>query len=202
MTKEQLLALGVTEEQIGEIFKLHGLVVNPVKQTLAEKETELKTLQGQLETANTQIKDFKDLNVEEIQKKVEDYEKDYKALEAKAKQDLEEVKFNHALDLAVKDAKAKNVTAVKALLDINNLKESKNQEEDIKTALKTVAEEADYLFEDVNPAGTGGSMGNTGNKNKTTITKEQFDQMGYKERIELKSKDSELYNTLKAKGDL
>lgn len=201
MTKEQLLALGITEEQIGEIFKLHGLVVNPIKQELDTKETELTTLQGQLTTANKQIEDFKDLNVEEIQKKVEDYKKDYEALEVKAKQDLDSVKFEHTLELALKDAKAKNVKAVKALLDTDSLKESKNREEDIKAAIKATSEENDYLFEDIKPPGTGGSMGNTGNKNKTTITKDQFDQMGYKERIELKSKDSELYNTLKNKGE-
>ncbi len=201
MTKEQLLALGITEEQIGEIFKLHGLVVNPIKQDLATKETELTTLQGQLTTANKQIEDFRDLNVEEIQKKVEDYKKDYEALEVKAKQDLDSVKFEHTLELALKDAKAKNVKAVKALLDTDSLKESKNREEDIKAAIKATSEENDYLFEDIKPPGTGGSMGNTGNKNKTTITKDQFDQMGYKERIELKSKDSELYNTLKNKGE-
>lgn len=163
MTKEQLLALGVTEEQIGEIFKLHGLVVNPIKQDLATKETELTTLQRQMTAANKQIEDFKDLNVEEIQKKVEDYKNDYEALETKAKQDLEEVKFNHNLELAIKDAKGKNVKAVKALLDIDSLKDSKNQEEDIKAALKAQIEENDYLFEiPKEPTGTGGSIGNTG----------------------------------------
>ena len=174
MTKEQLVALGLDETQIAEVFKLHGLVVNPVKTDLSTKEAEVKTLQGQIKTANDEIEKFKKLDVEGIQKAADDYKTKYEDAEKKAKEDLEELTFNHNLDLAIKDAKAKNVKAVKALLDIETLRKSKNQAEDIKKALEENAKENDYLYEIEKEAeGTGGSKGNPP-KDKAEPAKENF----------------------------
>ncbi len=44
--------------------------------------------------------------------------------------------FDKALDLAITGKKGKSVKAVKALLDIDTLKASKNQRDDIDTALE------------------------------------------------------------------
>ena len=47
---------------------------------------------------------------------------------------------------AIKESKAKNAKAVRALLDIEAIKASKNQAADIAAALEKVKEENDYLF--------------------------------------------------------
>ena len=82
MTKEELKALGLNDKQISEVFKLNGVAVNNAKGDLATKETELetkdteiKTLQRQLETANKEIESFKELDIEEIKQRAEDYKK-------------------------------------------------------------------------------------------------------------------------------
>lgn len=162
MTKEQLEALGLDEEQIKEIFRLNGIAVNSAQGDLEAKETELETLQGQLETANKEIEDFKDLDVDEIKTRADKYKQDYEALELKVKEDMEALKFEHELEGAIRDSKAKNVKAVKALIDIDSLKDSKNRLDDIKQALEATKEENDYLFGSDEPSGTGGSLGNTG----------------------------------------
>lgn len=197
MTKEELLALGLTEEQIAEIFKLNGIAVNAAKGDLDTKVKEVETLQGQLATANKEIEDFKGLNVDEIQKKADDYKKDFEALEIKAKEELAKVQFEHELEGMARDLKAKNLKAVLALVeDKETLLKSNNRKEDMKKVFETIAADNEFLFgEDMKADGTGGSMG-AGSKSKLAITKEQFNALGYRERVELYNKQPELYNTL------
>lgn len=159
MTKEELLALGLTEEQIPGVFKINGIDVEKAKGDLETKETELKTLQGQLDIANKQIEDFKDLDVEKIKQAAEDYKIKFEDAEKKSKEEIEKLQFEHELEGAIRDSKAKNVKAVKALLDIESLKGSNNRANDIKLAIEATRTENDYLFGEMDPEGTGGSLG-------------------------------------------
>lgn len=147
MTKEELLALGLTEEQIKEIFRLNGIAVTNAKGDLTRKETELAALQGKLDTANKQIEDFKDLDVEGIKKAAEDYKIKFEDAEKKAKEDLEKIQFEHKLESALSGAKAKNIKAVKALLDTEGLKLNKDEIVGLNEQLEKLKEENDYLFE-------------------------------------------------------
>ena len=52
---------------------------------------------------------------------------------------------------AIKESKAKNAKAVRALLDIEAIKASKNQAADISAAIQKVKEENDYLFTSEEP---------------------------------------------------
>lgn len=162
MTKQQLLDLGLTEEQIPEVFKLNGIAVTNVQGDLTTKETELASVKEQLAQANTQIDGFKDLDVEGIKQASADYKQKFEEAQAKADQDIADLKFEHELEGAIRDSKAKNVKAVKALLDIEALKSSNNRVEDIKKALETTKTDNDFLFGVETPGGTGGSKGNGG----------------------------------------
>lgn len=203
MTKEQLEALGLNEEQIAEVFKLNGIAVNNAKGDLAAKETELETktkevetLQGQLETANTEIESYKEMDVEAIKAAADDYKTKYEAAKTEAEKEIESLKFEHSLESALNKAGAKNVKAAKALLNIEELKDSKNIDVDIETAITTLKESDDYLFGQSDPQGTGGSLGNGGKGTGKSITKEEFDKMSYSEKVELYNKDQELYKEL------
>ena len=61
------------------------------------------------------------------------------------------MEFSSALDSALGASKARNSKAVRALLDIDALKASKNQTEDIRKAIEAVKAENDYLFESSEP---------------------------------------------------
>ena len=56
--------------------------------------------------------------------------------------------FDHALEAAITGAKGRNAKAIRALLDVDTLKSSKNQEADIKAALEAVQKDNGYLFDD------------------------------------------------------
>lgn len=205
MTKEELKALGLNEEQIAEVFKLNGIAVNNAKGDLAAKETELETktkeletLQGQLETANTTIQSYKEMNIEDIKNSADDYKIKFEEAEKKAKEEIETLKFQHSIENALSKAGAKNTKAAKALLDIEALKGSTNRDSDIEAAITTLKETETYLFGESDPTGTGGSIGG-GSKGggKGSITKEEFNKMSYKERVELFNKQPDVYKTLK-----
>lgn len=58
------------------------------------------------------------------------------------------MEFSHALDAAITGAKGKSTKAIRALLDIDTLRSSKNQETDIKAALEALRKDSGYLFDD------------------------------------------------------
>jgi len=64
--------------------------------------------------------------------------------------EIEKIKSDYAFDAAVKEAirkaSGKNERAIMALLDVDGLKASKNQTQDIDAALAAVKKDNDYLF--------------------------------------------------------
>lgn len=188
MKREYLKGLGLEEDVINKIMAEHGKGIESVKTELTTKETELQTLQGQLQTANKEIENFKDLDIDEIKQRAEKYKTDFEELQSKSKKQLADLKFEHDIEKAIGNAKARNIITVKALLDIDELKESKNQADDIKQALETIKKDNDYLFEPVNASGTGGSLG-AGEKINNNITK--TDILSIEDPIERKHKIAE-----------
>ncbi|HIG0360400.1 TPA: phage scaffolding protein [Clostridium sporogenes] len=87
-------------------------------------ETTKNDIEGQLKTANTTIKDLKKNNEgnEELQNKIEQYEKDYKKLKEDSDKKIADMQFNYAIEKALGKAGAKNSKAVEALLDREKIK--------------------------------------------------------------------------------
>lgn len=127
-------------------------------------------LQKSLDTTQEELKKFEGVNAEELNKKIkeltETIDKNAKDYEAKiAARD-----FDDSIEKAIAAAKGKNSKAIKALLDIEALKASKNQEADLKKAIDelTQAEDSRMLFGEAEPVktGTGNPIG-TVNKDGT-----------------------------------
>lgn len=160
MKRDFLEGLGIDKENIDKIMTENGKDIEGVKTNLSTKEQEVSTLRTQLDNANKEIEGFKDLDVEGIKKASEEYKAKFEEAQTQAEKEILNLKFEHELEGAIRDSKAKNIKAVKALLDIDTLKESTNRVEDIKKALETTKIENDFLFGEVTPGGTGGSQGN------------------------------------------
>ena len=76
----------------------------------------------------------------------------------------EEREFNEMLSSAISESKGKNTKAITALLDLETLRKSKNQEKDIKAALEGVKKDNEYLFDTTgNPPARFDDPGNKGN---------------------------------------
>lgn len=147
MKKEELKTLGLSDEQITAVFKINGLDIEGLKAELKEKETEAETVRAQLQTANKEIENFKGLDVEAIKQKADEYKTKFEEAEKQAKEEIDNLKFEYELESALKESKARNVKASKALLDLESLKNSKNRKEDLLKMIEAQKKENDYLYE-------------------------------------------------------
>lgn len=196
MERKFLEELGLEKEAIDKVMAEHGKGVNAAKSEVETKDTELASLKEQLGLANQQIESFKDLDVEGIKKAAEEYKTKFEETKQQSQKEIENLKFEHMLESKLVNAGAKNVKAAKVLLNIEELRNSSNQEVDIEKAISTVKETDPYLYKDSDPVGTGGSMGNTGKTKAITMTKEQFVELPYIERDKIHRDNPELYKQL------
>ena len=132
------------------------------------KETEATALKEQLKEASKTINGFKDLDVEGMKQEVENWKQKAQQAEKDAAAQVAAVKFDATLDAAITKAGGRNAKAVRAVLDMDALRQSKDAERDIASALDACAKEHEYLFR-VNPplyaAGTGSTRPARGDGN-------------------------------------
>ncbi len=170
MTREELEALGLTKEQIDKILGMHHKELDPVKKDLETAQKDLENEKEKTSTQDTTINDlkkdleeFKDADVSGMKKKIEDLEADIKTKDADHQKEIADRDFNDLLKESITASKGRNAKAITALLDVETLKASKNQKEDIAAALKslTEAEDSKMLFgePEPNPVGTGNTIG-------------------------------------------
>ena len=107
----------------------------------------LKAAQGQLAEAGKTIEGFKALDVEGIKKAAEEWKAKAEQAEKDAAAQVAAVKFEAQLDNAIQARKGRSAKAIKALLDLDALKTSQNQEADLQAALDGLAKESAYLFD-------------------------------------------------------
>ena len=151
--------------------------------TVAEAEklrTARDTYKSQLDDATQKLEGFKGVNVEELQGKISALTDDLASQKAAFDKQLADRDFDDMLNAAINGSKAKNVKAVRALLDLEAIKASKNQSADIEAALKKVKEENDYLFTSEEPIDNGQFVGGT-TPNPTVKTLDDLDKMSYSE---------------------
>jgi len=154
MKREDLEKLELNAEQINQIMALHGKDIEKHKADLAALTTERDGLKKQLEEANAAIEGFKQLDVDAIKAAADEWKAKAEQAQKDAQAQIQQLKFEHALDQALAGAKAKNVKAVRALLQMDALKlnEADGSIVGLKEQLEKLQSEADYLFESDQPA--------------------------------------------------
>lgn len=80
-------------------------------------------------------------------KTAQQWKEDYDQAIADHKKEMDSVSFQHVLEAAIAGAKGKNVKAITALLDVDVLRESEDQQKAIKTALEDLKKDSGYLFD-------------------------------------------------------
>lgn len=124
--------------------------------TIEANDTAVKDLQGKLE-------EFKDIDVSGLNQRIKELETEKETIESDYQSKLADRDFNDLLKDSISAVNGRNKKAIAALLDMDALKTSKNQKEDIAAALKTLAEAEDskMLFgePEPNPVGTGNIIG-------------------------------------------
>ena len=125
--------------------------------------TENDNLKTQLQTAKDGLKAFEGVDVKDLQGQITKLQQDLADKDTAHKTELANMAFDRALEGAITAAKGRSVKAILGELGsdkIAALRESKNQEADIKTALEALQKDSGYLFDTDPvppnfPAGTG-----------------------------------------------
>jgi uncharacterized phage infection (PIP) family protein YhgE len=166
---------------------------------LNDKIDEIKELQGQLSDRDKQLKDLskKADGNEDLQAQIKQLQEDNKKVKDDYEQKLTEKTFDFSLEKALANAKAKNPKAVKALLNKETIKLDGDKLLGLEEQLKSLQESDGYLFGEEQPAGLKGRQAHPpGQKPPGTVTKEQFAQMGYGDRVQLFNDNPDLYKQL------
>ena len=152
----------LSKEVIDAIMAENGRDIEAAKRPFADYD-HLKT---QLDEAQKTIKGFQDQDIEGVRKSARDWEEKYNQAVKDHEAKLADMAFDRKIEDAITGAKGKSAKAIKALLDIDTLKASKNQDADIKAAMDALQKDSGYLFGDVGTpppyssgAGTGGVGG-------------------------------------------
>ena len=115
MKKEDLLAMGLTEEQADKVMDgLNGDFVT--KSRFNEVNTELKAARTALSERDKQLEELKKVDAAALQAQITQLQADNKQKDADYAAQLKALKISNAVELALTGAKAKNNTAAKALL--------------------------------------------------------------------------------------
>lgn len=143
MKTEELKSHGLTEEQIAFVMSENG------KDVKREKDR-ADTYKSQLDTANETLKGFEGVDVAELKTKIATLTSDMATQAENHRKQLAERDFNDLVSKYAGKYKARDVKAVMPFLDTEKLRQSKNQNEDIKAAFEAVKKDKSYLFEDEN----------------------------------------------------
>lgn len=115
-------------------------------QEFKELNTELEGVKGQLSQANEQIAGFKELDIEGVKQKAAEWEQKYNQAAQDSAREIEQLKFDFALDRELTKAQARNPKAVKALLDRDALKYDKGKIIGLEEQLETLKKGEDSAF--------------------------------------------------------
>lgn len=148
MKTEELKAQGLTDEQISFVMAENGKDIGKVQKKLDDMTSDRDNEKNRADTAEETLKKFEGVDVEAIKTELADWQKKAKDAEADYNKKIADRDFNDLLKESITSANGINHKAITALLDIDTLKASKNQKEDIASAIKslTEAEDSKMLF--------------------------------------------------------
>lgn len=160
MKREQIKEIieGITKEQLDRIMEINGNDIESAKGNLTTLQQQVTDLKAQLDDRDKQLKDLKDevKDNEKLQSRITELEQKNANDKADYDKKLKALERDHEIEGKLHTAKAKNLKAVKALLDMDS-------KTDIDEQIKALqeGEETAFLFETAGkpPKGTTPSSG-------------------------------------------
>lgn len=131
------------KEVIDAILAENDRDVESAKKPFADYES----IKEQLKTATEGLKAFEGVDVKDLQGQVAKLTKDLADQAEAHKKQLADLAFDGVLKDAITAARGRNDKAIRALLDVDKLKASKDQTADIKATLEDLKKDSGYLFE-------------------------------------------------------
>ena len=134
----------LTDEIIEAIMAENGRDV----QAEQAKYADYDSIKEQLQTAKDGLKAFEGVDVAQLQSQIAALNTKLSDKDKEWQGKLDAMAFDGKIKDAITAAKGKSAKAISALLDMDTLRASKNQDADIKTALEALKKDSGYLFDD------------------------------------------------------
>src|SRR5690625_2869647 len=166
MNREQLKALGLTDEQVDSVMKEYGKSINDIKEK-ADKtealESKIEDYKQQIEERDTQLEELKKVDAKGLQEKIDELQQQNETTKTEYEEKLQQQAFEHKLESTLSAAKVKNVKAVKALLDLDSIKLDGEKLLGLDDQLTNLKENESYLFEQEDKPNPSPQIVNPGN---------------------------------------
>ena len=196
MTKEQLQALNLTDEQINAIIEDYGK--NYVSKTqFNEKNDAYKQAKQEIENLTADINNLSEANKanEALQSQIKELQDAATQREADYKESIKTLKIDTAITKALSKSGAMNETILTGLLDRTKIAIGEdNTITGIQEQIVALKESDPYLFKQDSIKGV--VPGDATPKTHDGITKEQFNKMSYLDRVQLQETNPDLYSEL------
>lgn len=155
MKRKELEDLGLSKEQVDAVMKINGADIENAKEVAGAEITNLKAenegLEKQVKERDKQLEDLKKSSGdnEELKKQIETLQNDNKTAKAEYEKQIKQMQIDNAVQIALKDAGARNVTAVTALLkDLDKAEIDENGVvKGLKEQIAAIQKDNDFLFE-------------------------------------------------------
>lgn len=179
--KEKLIALGFSEEQVNQVLDLFKGYVPPER--FNEVNEAKKNAENTISERDKQLAELKKSvgDNDELKKQIEALQLENKTTKEKFEADLNQMRISNAIDSALTGAGAKNIKAVKALLDLEKIKLDGEKVTGIDDQLKTLlsADDSKFLFNVKTENQPTGMKAGEGGK----IPDKPVNEMNYSERV-------------------
>lgn len=140
MKKEELLELGLTEEQVDKVFALNGKAIEAQKALTLAETAKLDAANETIKKLQETVKRFDGVDVEKLKADLASAQEKYTA-------DLSRLQLDRALDMALLTGKARDVKAMRALLDIDKIKFDNDKLSGLDEQLEALRQSHGYMFE-------------------------------------------------------
>ena len=151
MKKEDLIAMGLTEDQAKKVMdSLDGNFVT--KARFNEVHEENKTLKQSVADRDKQLEDLKKSSGDnaELKKQIETLQQQNADQKKAHDAEMAQLKLDNAIDAALTAAGAKNIKAVRAMIDTSKMKLGEDGTvEGLSDAIKAVQKSDSYMFNTV-----------------------------------------------------
>ena len=202
MKKEDLLKLGLDEELAEKVAEasaeeLKGFIP---KQRFDDVNAAKKQLEQDLKSRDDQLNELSKIDAEGLQAKIKELQEANEQAQKEYQEQLKQQQFEFALKEALTGAKVRNVKAVEALLDKEIIKLDGDKLLGLEEQLKSIQESDSYLF-DVPTQEPQKPHFSSGQHTPPSggISPEVFKTMSYKDRIQLKLENPQVYEELAGK---
>ena len=155
MTRDEIKAIlpNITKEDLDKIMTINGADIEKAKGDATSMSTQIANLTAQITDRDNQLKELKNKVTDnaELTKQIADLQTANATAKTNYEKTVADMKRDFALNNGVRDAKAKNVKAVIALLDMSKIKMDGDTVTGLKEQIDALQKSDAYLFDATEP---------------------------------------------------